>query len=150
MDSDIQDRINTGVRAAMRARDKQRLGILRLVNAEIKQVAIDTKQDLTEAGIRAILSRMVKQRQNSATQYREGNRLDLAEQELYEVEVIQEFLPAQLSTEGIVAAINSACEELNVDSQRDIGKVMAHLSKTLAGQAHMGVVSKLVRDRLTA
>ena len=148
MDSVLSTRIKDSTRAAMRARDKARVSVLRLINAEMKQVELDQQTAITDTAIVNVLSRMVKQRQASAEQYRAGNRFDLVDQELYEVEVIKEFLPTPLTEAEIRVKIGEVCTELNASNSKDIGRVMGRLSKSLVGTAEMSVVSQLVRERL--
>ena len=148
MDSDLKVRITENTRTAMRAQDKARLSALRLINAEIKQVEVDSRSALTEQELISILTRMQKQRAVSAAQYREGGRTDLATQEEFEITVIQEFLPQPLTEVEITNAVDQACKHLQADSMKHMGKVMGHLSQSLNGRADMSQVSKIVRMRL--
>ena len=150
MDSDLKIRIKENTRTAMRAQDKARLSVLRLINAEIKQTEIDSRSTLTEQELHIVLTRMQKQRVSSAEQYRYGGRTDLATQEEYEISVIQEFLPNPLTETEIIEAVNQACASLHADSIKHMGKVMGHLTKDLSGRADMAQVSKIVRSRLSA
>lgn len=149
MESGLLSRIKDSTRAAMLARDKARVAALKLVNAEIKQVELTQKGEVSDTDITKVLSRMVKQRQNSADQYRVGKRPDLVEQELYEIGVINEFLPKQFTEEELRIKINEVCSELNAEKTQDIGRVMGYLSKSLAGAADMSMVSHIVRERLS-
>ena len=150
MDSELKLRITDDTRTAMRARDKARLSVLRLINAEIKQAEIDTRSSLTDQELHRVLVRMQKQRASSATQYRDGGRTDLATQEEYEIDVIQEFLPQQLTEAEISEAVDQACVTMQADSMQHMGKVMGHLTLALSGQADMAQVSRLVKARLSA
>ncbi|MFZ5751165.1 MAG: GatB/YqeY domain-containing protein [Pseudomonadota bacterium] len=150
---DIRDRIGAALKDAMKARDADRLSTLRLVNAAIKDKEIDLRGSgegagVGEAEILAILARMVKQRQESARAYEEGGRLELAEKELAEIGVIEEFLPRQLSPEEVEAAIAAAIAETGATGIRDMGKVMAALKARHAGQMDFGAAGALIKARL--
>ncbi|MCY3541205.1 MAG: GatB/YqeY domain-containing protein [Gammaproteobacteria bacterium] len=149
MDSQLKLRIKDDTRTTMLARDKARLAVLRLINAEIKQTEIDSRSTLTDQELHRVLVRMQKQRASSATQYRDGGRSDLAKQEEYEIAVIQEFLPKQLTEAEVSDAVDQACVTLKADSMQHMGKVMGHLTQSLGGRADMAQVSKIVRARLS-
>lgn len=150
---DIRDRIGAALKDAMKARDADRLSTLRLVNAAIKDKEIDLRGSgegagVGEAEVLAILARMLKQRQESARAYEEGGRLELAEKELAEIGVIEEFLPRQLSPEEVEAAIAAAIAETGATGIRDMGKVMAALKARHAGQMDFGAAGALIKARL--
>ena len=151
---DLQARLQTATKEAMKARDSLRLSTLRLIGAAIKdrQIAArsgDTEdRDLSEADLIALLSKMVKQRQESARAYEEGGRLELAERELAEIRLIQEFLPRQLSQAEIEAAIDAAIAGLEASSVRDMGRVMTELRARHGGQMDFATAGALVRARL--
>lgn len=149
MDSELKLRISDDTRTTMRARDKARLAVLRLINAEIKQAEIDSCSTLTDPELLRVLMRMQKQRASSATQYRDGGRTDLAIQEEYEIGVIQEFLPKKLTEAEVSEAVDHACATLQADSMRHMGRVMGHLTQSLSGQADMAQVSEIVKARLS-
>lgn len=150
MESNLKNKIQESVRAAMRARDRSRLATLRLISAELKQVEIDERQTLNDADVVSILSRMIKQRRSSIEEYVRGSRQDLADQEKSEIEIIEEFMPQQLSKQEILTAIDDICAELGASTMQDMGKVMGRLSKELAGRADMSAVSSTVRSKLSA
>ena len=150
MDSELRLRISDDTRTTMRARDKARLSVLRLINAEIKQAEIDSRSTLTDQELHRVLMRMQKQRASSAAQYRDGGRTDLATQEEYEIGVIQEFLPKQLTEAEVTKAVDQACATLHADSMQHMGRVMGHLTQSLSGRADMAQVSKIVQARLSA
>lgn len=152
---DMRTRISTALKQAMKEKATDRLSTLRLINAAFKDKDIDARaagaeDGVDDAALLAILSRMVKQRQESARAYEEGGRLDLAERERAEVEIIEEFLPQQLSKEKSAAAVDAAVAEVGADSIRDMGKVMAVLKAKYTGQMDFGVVGPMVKDRLSA
>ena len=146
--SDLKNRITESVKDPMRARDKARLGTLRLVTAEIKRVEVDERIELDDARVLAILDKMIKQRTDSEAQYRDAGREELAEQEASEIVVIREFMPAALSDEEIDALIDQAIASTGAESMRDMGKVMGLLKPELQGRADMGAVSGRVKSRL--
>ena len=149
----LRARISADIKDAMRAKDTLSLSTLRLINAAIKDRDIALRgegedREMTEAEITAILSRMVKQRQESARAYEEGGRLELAEKEREEIGVIEDFLPRQLSDEEVAKAVNEAIRATGADSIRDMGKVMGALKAKYTGQMDFGAVGPQVRDRL--
>ena len=147
--SDLRQAINAATTAAMKARDKQRLAVLRLVNADIKRAEVDERRDSsTDAEVLAVLNRMLKQRQDSLEQYTQAGRQDLADQESFEIGVIGEFMPEQLSEADLAAAIDEAIAETSAESMRDMGKVMGLLKERLQGRADMGAVSGRVKALL--
>jgi uncharacterized protein YqeY len=150
----LRDRLQTALKEAMKAKAVDRLSTLRLINAAIKDREIALRGDGTEhevgdAEIMAILGKMVKQRQESARAYEEGGRLELAEKELAEVSVIEEFLPRQLDAGEVEAAIAEAIAEAGATSIRDMGKVMAVLKGKHTGQMDFGAVGPMVKARLS-
>ncbi|MFN3724372.1 MAG: GatB/YqeY domain-containing protein [Paracoccaceae bacterium] len=150
----LRDRLQISLKDAMKAKEADRLSTLRLINAAIKdrEIAVRGEGGEVEVGegdILAILGKMVKQRQESARAYEEGGRLELAEKELAEVRVIEEFLPRQLSPSEVEAAIVAAVAEVSADSIRDMGKVMAVLKGKYTGQMDFGAVGPMVKARLS-
>ena len=148
MASDNQAAINAAVKDAMRARDKPRLQVLRLITSEFKRIEVDERIELDDARVLAVLDKMVKQRRDSAAQYRSAERLDLAEQEDFEIGVIGDFLPAQLSEAELAELVDITCTETGAESMGDMGKLMAALKPKVQGRADMGAVSRLVKARL--
>jgi uncharacterized protein len=150
----LKDRLQAALKDAMRAREADRLSTLRLINAAIKDREIANRGDGqdTEVGdsdILGILGRLVKQRQESARAFEEGGRMELAEKELAEVQVIEEFLPRQLDAAEVDAAITSALAEAGATSIRDMGKVIALLKAKYTGQMDFGAVGPVVKGRLS-
>ena len=151
---EMRDRITAALKDAMRAKEADRLSTLRLINAAIKDRDIalrGTAQEdagVSEADILAILGKMVKQRHESARAYEEGGRLELAEKELSEIKIIEDFLPRQLSTAETEAAIDTAIAEVDAQSIRDMGKVMAVLKDRFTGQMDFAKAGPLVKSRL--
>ena len=150
---DLRATLQAATKDAMKAKDSARLSTLRLIGAAIKDREIaarvgDGDGTLGDHDLIAILSRMVKQRQESARAYEEGGRLELAQKEEAEIGVIQEFLPRQLTEAETAAAIDTAIAALGADSLRDMGRVMAELRDRHAGQMDFGVVGPMVKARL--
>ncbi len=150
----LRDRITTALTDAMRAKEADRLSTLRLINAAIKDRDIamrgtaDEAAGLSDADVLAIMGRMVKQRQESARAYEEGGRLELAEKELAEIKVIEEFLPRQLSEIEAEAAVDAAIAAVGAQNIRDMGKVMAELKARYTGQMDFAKAGPLVKSRL--
>ena len=144
----LKQQLTDDMKATMKGGDKHSLGVIRLMNAAIKQREIDERIELDDAQVLAVLDKMVKQRRDSVTQYEAANREDLAAVEREEITVIERYLPAKLGEAEIIAAIDAAKAETGASSQADIGKLMGVLKPRLAGQADMGLVSKLVKQRL--
>lgn len=146
----LKQRLTDDMKAAMKSGDKHGLGVIRLMLAAIKQKEVDERLELDDAQVLAILDKMVKQRRDSVSQFQAAAREDLAVIERDEIAVIERYLPAKLDEAAILAAIDAAVAETGAASQADIGKLMGVLKPKLAGQADMGLVSKLVKQRLTA
>ena len=147
-DSPLKAHINEAMKAAMRAKEKERLGTIRLVLAEIKKVEVDERIDPDDVRVTSILDKMVKQRRDSIKQFTDAGRDELAAKEQSEIEVIQEFLPQPLSAEDIASLIEEAIASTGATSMQDMGKVMGLLKPQMAGKADMGKVSGLIKQRL--
>ena len=147
-DSPLKAQINEAMKAAMRAKEKERLGTIRLVLAEIKKVEVDERIDPDDVRVTSILDKMVKQRRDSMKQFADAGRDELAAKEQTEIEVIQEFLPQPLSEEEIASLIEEAIASTGATSMQDMGKVMGLLKPQMAGKADMGKVSGLIKQRL--
>ena len=146
--SDLKARLGAATAAAMRARQRERVKALRLVNAAVKQTEIDGRRQLGDDDVVAVLVRMNKQRRDSLAQFEKAGREDLAAIERFEIAVIEEFLPEPLSQADIERAVAAAMETTGAATMRDMGKVMGALKSELAGRADMGAVSRLVRAAL--
>jgi uncharacterized protein YqeY len=144
----LKQRLTDDMKAAMKAGDKDTLGVIRLVNAAIKQREVDERIELDDAGVIAVLEKAVKQRKDSISQYEAANREDLAAIERAEMAVIERYLPAKMGEAEIRTAIDAAVAETGAAGPADMGKLMAVLKPKLAGQADMGQVSALVKQRL--
>jgi len=146
----LKQTLTDHMKAAMKSGDKQSLGVIRLINAAIKQREVDERIELDDTAVIAILDKMVKQRKDSVSQFEAAAREDLALIERDEIVVIERYIPAKMGEADIVAAINAAIEETGAAGPSDMGKLMAVLKPTLAGQADMGQVSTLVKQRLAS
>jgi uncharacterized protein YqeY len=148
-DHPIKARIVESMKDAMRARDKDRLGAIRLILAEFKKIEVDERQDVTDERAITVLDKMVKQRRDSIKQYESGGRPELAAAEQAEITVIQEFLPAALSETEISDIIKAAIAQAGATSMKDMGAVMNIARPQLLGRADMGLVSQLVKKLLS-
>jgi uncharacterized protein YqeY len=144
----LKQRLSDDMKAAMKAGDKPRLGIIRLINAAIKQREVDERTELDDTQVLAVLEKMVKQRRDSIAQYEAAGREDLAAAERFELGVCREYLPEQLSDDAIDALIDDAVAATGAASMRDMGKLMGVLKPKLQGRADMGAVSRRVKARL--
>ena len=146
----IKATINDAMKDAMRARAKERLGAIRLIQAEFKRIEVDERIEIDDARALAVLDKMVKQRRDSVKQYEDAGRQELADVELAEIDVIQEFLPKQLSDEEIAQLIDKAIAQTGASGMQDMGKLMGVLKPQLQGRADMGEVSQRVKAKLGA
>ncbi|KUF23663.1 GatB/YqeY domain-containing protein [Xanthomonas phaseoli] len=144
----LKQQLTDDMKAAMKSGDKHSLGVIRLINAAIKQKEVDERIEMDDAAVIAVLDKMVKQRKDSVTQFEAAARDDLAQIEREEIVVIERYLPAKMGEAEIVAAIRAAISETDASSPADIGKLMGALKPKLAGQADMGLVSTLVKQQL--
>ncbi len=145
--SDLKAQITEQMKDAMRAKDKARLGAIRLMLAEIKRIEVDERIELDDARVLAVLDKMVKQRRDSIAQYLAAERPELADKEQQELEVIQNFLPQPLSDDEINKIIDAAIAETGASSMAAMGQVMAIIKPQIQGRADMGAVSKLVKAK---
>ena len=148
MPTELKDRIQSDVKDAMRAKAKERLGTLRLVTAAIKQKEVDERIEMDDDQVLQVLTKMVKQRQDSITQYTDAGRHDLAAQEQAELAIIGEYMPAALSEEELEELVSKALAETGAQSIKDMGKVMGVLRPAVQGRADMGAVSAQVKQAL--
>jgi len=145
---DLKHTIQEAMKAAMRSGQKERLGVIRLIQAGIKQQEVDERIVLNNEQILALLDKMIRQRREAIKQFEAGKREDLVQKENFEIGVIQEFLPAALSDEEIKVLVNQAIQEEGATSIRDMGKVMAVLKPKLQGRADIGAVGNLIKNLL--
>ena len=146
----LKNQITEDMKSAMKAGEKDRLKVVRLIMAAIKQVEVDSRIELDDAGVLGVLEKMVKQRRDSVEQFEKGGREDLAASERAEIEVLQAYLPEQLSADEITALVDEVIAATGAESIRDMGKVMGQIKARAAGRADMGAVSATVKERLNA
>lgn len=149
MPEPIYQRVTAEVKVAMKARDKPRLGALRLIMADFKRIEVDERIELDDERVLVILDKMTKQRKDSLKQFEDAGREDLAKQEALEIAVIAEFLPDQLSDDEVSGLVKAAIAETGAASMQDMGKVMAIVKPQVQGKADMGAVSGLVKAQLS-
>lgn len=147
-DQTLKSRLREEMKAAMRAKDKQRLSTIRLIQAEIKRIEVDERVDVDDDRVLVVMDKMCKQRRDSIQQYTDAGRIELADIEAAEIVVIQEFLPSQLNQQELTDMVADAVASSGAESMKDMGKVMAILKPKLQGRADMGEVSKLIKAKL--
>lgn len=145
----MRTRISSDLKAAMKAGEKDKVAVLRLINAAIQSAEIEAKGAIDEAGILAVMTKMVKQRRDSIQQYTDGGREDLAEKEQAEIAIIEQYLPAQMDEAAVTAAIKAAISETGAAGPKDMGKVMGALKAKYAGQMDFQKASAAVKAALT-
>jgi uncharacterized protein YqeY len=148
-ESALKQQITEAMKDAMRAKDKVRLGTIRLALAEIKKIEVDERIDPDDTRVTGILDKMIKQRRESVRQYEAGNRQDLADIETAEIAVLQEFMPQALSADDLKAIISKALAESGATGIQDMGKVMAAVRPAVIGRADMAAVSQIIKQQLS-
>ena len=146
--SAIKESITEAVKTAMKARELEKVKVLRNVQSVIKQIEIDRQTQLDDAGVLEILQKQIKQRQESLKVFTDNGRDDLAQKEQFELDIINEFMPQQMSDEELAALVNTEVTEQSASSMKDMGKVMAALKEKTAGRADPAVISQLVKKAL--
>jgi uncharacterized protein YqeY len=146
----LKAQITEDMKAAMKSGDKDRLKVIRLIMAAMKQVEVDNRIELDDGGVLGVLDKMVKQRRDSVEQFVKGGREDLAAIERYEIEVLETYLPEQLSDAELAALVDEVIKATGATGMSDMGKVMGQIKARAAGRADMGAVSASVKDRLNA
>ncbi|MEM1264140.1 MAG: GatB/YqeY domain-containing protein [Pseudomonadota bacterium] len=145
----LKDQLNTDIKTALKAGDRDRSGLLRMVTAAIKQREVDERIELDEAAVLAVIEKMVKQRRESEKAFTDGGRPELAAKEAGEIAMLQQYLPEPLSESEVDAIIESAIEQSGATSMRDMGKVVGLVKAAAQGQIDMGVVSQRIKARLS-
>ncbi len=144
----LKGQITEDMKSAMKAGEKDRLKVVRLIRAAIKQIEIDTREELDDAAVLAVLTKMVKQRRDSIEQFEKGDRDDLAAIERAEIVVLNDYLPEQLSAEELAALVDEVIQATGAEGIRDMGKVMGQIKSQAAGRADMGAVGAKVKALL--
>ncbi|GAA4098956.1 GatB/YqeY domain-containing protein [Zhongshania borealis] len=147
-DQTLKQTLSDAMKTAMRAKDKARLSAVRLILADIKRIEVDERIDVDDARVLAVLDKMLKQRRDSISQYDSAGRVDLADQERFEMDVIQSFLPTPLSEAELDALISAAISSTGADSIKNMGQVVAILKPQVQGRADMGMVSQKIKSQL--
>ncbi|KAF1067024.1 GatB/YqeY domain-containing protein [Variovorax sp.] len=145
----LKEQITEDMKTAMRAKDSERLGTIRLLLAALKQKEVDERVELDDAMVVAIVDKLVKQRKDSVTAFTQGGRTDLADKEAAEIKVLEVYLPQRLGADEIAAEVKAIVAELGASGPGDMGKVMGAVKTRLAGKADMGLVSAAVKAALT-
>ena len=146
--SALREKITEDMKNAMRAKETQKLGAIRLLLAALKQIEVDKRVDLTDADVIAVVEKEIKKRRDSITQYQQANRPELAEIEQFEVGILLAYLPQQLSAEEIAQEVTAAIAATGATGPQDMGKLMGVLKPKLAGKADMALVSKVIKEKL--
>ena len=146
--SELKETLSQATKAAMKARDKERVATLRMVNAELKRIEIDERRDLSDEDVFAVLNKMLKQRKDAMAQFRDANREDLAAVEAYEIGVIEAFLPAQMDGDELADFVAALVTKSGAQGMQDMGKVMGLLKSEGQGRVDMGRASALVKTQL--
>jgi len=148
-DEMLKNQLTEQMKTLMRAREKEKLMVIRLILAAIKQIEVDERKTLSDDAILTLLNKMIKQRQDAIVQFEKGNRPDLIQQEKFEIEIIQQFLPEPLTDSEVDALIQEAINTIKPVGMKDMGKVIAHIRSKAEGRADMGIVSQRVKAALT-
>ena len=144
----LKEKLQDDIKAAMRAKEGDKLTTLRLITAAIKQKEVDERIELTDSAVLSILEKMIKQRKDSIAQFQLGGRQDLVDKEQAELALLMAYMPAQMSEAEIAQVIETAVLQANATGPQDMGKVMALIKPLLAGKADMGLVSQMLKTRL--
>jgi uncharacterized protein YqeY len=144
----LKERITDDMKAAMRSGEKERLGVIRMLTAAIKQREVDERITLDDAQVLSVLEKMIKQRKESVEQFKAGNRQDLADKEAAEITLLQGYMPSQLSSAELDALINEAVAATGAASIKDMGKVMGLIKSKAQGRADMGAVGAKIKAKL--
>ena len=146
----LKGQITEDMKSAMKAGEKDRLRVVRLILAAIKQIEVDTRAELDDTAVLGVITKMVKQRRDSVEQFENGNREDLAAIERAEIVVLETYLPEQLSADEVAVLVDDVIQATGATGIRDMGKVMGQIKAKAAGRADMGAVSAIIKERLNA
>jgi len=149
MAAGLFNKLQEEMKAAMKSGDKDKLSTVRMLISEIKKVQIDSKKELTDEEIISILQRYIKQRKEAYTQYEQAGRKDLAEKELKEIEIVQQFLPPPLLEEELIKIVEETIQEIGASSIKDMGKVVKAVMDKVKGRAEGSLISKIVKEKLS-
>ena len=149
MAAELFNKLQEEMKAAMKSGDKEKLSTIRMLISEIKKVQIDSKKELSDEEIVSILQKYIKQRKEAYTQYEQAGRKDLAEKELKEIEIVQQFLPPPLSEEELIKIVEEIIQEVGASSIKDMGKVVKAVMDKVKGRAEGSLISKIVKEKLS-
>jgi uncharacterized protein YqeY len=149
MAAELFNKLQEEMKAAMKSGDKDKLSTVRMLISEIKKVQIDSKKELSDEEIISILQKYIKQRKEAYTQYEQAGRKDLAEKELKEIEIVQQFLPSPLSEEELIKIVEEIIQEVGASSIKDMGKVVKAVMDKVKGRAEGSLISKIVKEKLS-
>ena len=149
MAAELFNKLQEEMKAAMKSGDKDKISTIRMLISEIKKVQIDSKKELTDEEIISILQKYIKQRKEAYTQYEQAGRKDLAEKELKEIEIVQQFLPPPLSEEELIKIVEDTIQEVGASSIKDMGKVVKAVMDKVKGRAEGSLISKIVKEKLS-
>jgi uncharacterized protein YqeY len=149
MAAELFNKLQEEMKAAMKSGDKDKLSTIRMLISEIKKVQIDSKKELSDEEIISILQKYIKQRKEAYTQYEQAGRKDLAEKELKEIEIVQQFLPPPLSEEELIKIVEETIQEVGASSIKDMGKVVKAVMDKVKGRAEGSLISKIVKEKLS-
>ena len=149
MAAELFNKLQEEMKAAMKSGDKEKLSTIRMLISEIKKVQIDSKKELSDEEIISILQKYIKQRKEAYTQYEQAGRKDLAEKELKEIEIVQQFLPPPLSEEELIKIVEETIQEVGASSIKDMGKVVKAVMDKVKGRAEGSLISKIVKEKLS-
>jgi len=146
----LKAQLTDDMKTAMKSGDKERLGVIRLINAAIKQREVDERIQLDDTQVLSVLDKMLKQRRDSVSQFQAAGRTDLADKETFEIGVVQSYMPAQLSAAEVDAIIAATIAEAGATGPKDMGKVMGLVRPKVAGKTDMGKLSEIIKGKLAA
>ncbi len=145
----LKAQIMNDIKTAMKAKDKETVGTIRMLTAAIKQVEVDERRELSDGDVLSIVSKMIKQRKDAAEQFAQAERSDLEQKELAEIKILEAYLPEQLSSDEVTAIVQGIIADTEAKGMQDMGKVMGLTKAKVAGQADMGQVSQIVKAALS-
>ena len=145
----MKNRIIEDIKLAMKAQDKEKLNVVRMLKSDIQMAELNKKGELTDDEVISVVTKQIKMRKDSIKEFEKGNRTDLIEQASKEIKILEEYLPEQLSEEEVVDIVNAVFNKINPTSQADMGKIMGSLNPLVKGKADMGFVSKIVKEKLS-
>lgn len=146
----MKDRIIEDIKLAMKAQEKEKLAVVRMLKADIQMAELNKKAELTEDEIVTVVSKQIKMRKDSITEFEKGSRNDLIEQAKSEIEILQKYLPEQLTEDEVIKIIDDVFNKINPTSSSDMGKIMGMVNPLVKGKADMGFVSKIVKEKLSS